>query len=411
MNQQVLRLAGSLVVPVTLLISAVWLTSELHALPRAQAALIPYLPYVATGLGLALSWRFHQSRLFFALCALMFAYLALSYGLSSGPPRGLRQHAIFNLTGVLAPVILTGICLLPDRGIFNVRALGRFALLIAPAIAVAAMIHWRILGLTAVVPAELLKSGQLSWTPLPAPVVATFTVAGAIVLARLVAYRTTIEGLLLTGMIGLGLALHNGVQPLSTAMFVTAIALLFTYGVVQDGYRKAYVDELTGLPGRRALDEQLLKLGSQYVVAMVDVDHFKRFNDTYGHDVGDQVLRMVASQLDRVGGGGRPFRFGGEEFSILFAGKSGDDVTEYLEEVRERIATTPFAIRRHRRRRKNGAAKNKRGRNGGGRRASVTVSIGLAASSERLASAQDVLKAADEALYRAKRGGRNRVCD
>ncbi len=194
-------------------------------------------------------------------------------------------------------------------------------------------------------------------------------------------------------------------------MFVTAIALLFTYGVVQDGYRKAYVDELTGLPGRRALDEQLLKLGSQYVVAMVDVDHFKRFNDTYGHDVGDQVLRMVASQLDRVGGGGRPFRFGGEEFSILFAGKSGDDVTEYLEEVRERIATTPFAIRRHRRRRKNGAAKNKRGRNGGGRRASVTVSIGLAASSERLASAQDVLKAADEALYRAKRGGRNRVCD
>jgi GGDEF domain-containing protein len=411
MNQQVFRLAGSLLIPVAILISAVWVTPELHTLPRAHAAFIPHLPYVAAGLGLALSWRFHQSRVFFALCALMFVYLALRHGLPSGLPRGLRQQAIFNLTGVLAPAVLAGICLLPDRGIFNVRALARFALLLAPAVAVAVLIHWRMSGLSAMVPAELLKSGQLGWTPLPTPVVATFTAAGAILLARLAVYRTTLEGLLLAGLIGLGLALHTGVQPMSTAVFVTAIALLFTYGVIQDGYRKAYVDELTSLPGRRALEEQLVKLGSHYVVAMVDVDHFKRFNDTYGHDVGDQVLRMVASQLDRVGGGGRPFRYGGEEFAILFSGKTANGVMEYLEEVRERIGDTPFAIRGRRRRGKNGSGKSKRGRGGGRRRTSVTVSIGLAESSERLAKPQDVLKAADEALYRAKRGGRNRVCD
>lgn len=410
MNQQVLRLAGSLVVPLAILISAAWLTPDLRFLPRAQMALIPHLPYVAAGLGLALSWRFHQSRVFFALCALMLAYLGLRYGLPFGPPRGLRQQAIFNLTGVFAPVVLTGVCLLPDRGIFNVRALVRFALLLAPAAAAAAMIHWRLSDLAALLPAELLKSGRLGWTPLSTPVLVTFAIAGTILLARLAVYRTTLEGLLLAGLVGVGLALHAGVQPISTAVFVTAVALLLTFGVIQDGYRKAYVDELTGLPGRRALEEQLLKLGSHYAVAMVDVDHFKRFNDSYGHDVGDQVLRMVASQLDRVGGGGRPFRYGGEEFSILFSGKTADGVMEYLHEVRERIADTPFAIRRRRRRSKNGSGKNKRGR-GGGRRTSVTVSIGLAESSERLARPQDVLKAADKALYRAKRGGRNRVCD
>jgi diguanylate cyclase (GGDEF)-like protein len=321
------------------------------------------------------------------------------------------RPAIFNLTGVLAPAVLAGICLLPDRGIFNVRALAHFALLLAPAVALAAMIHWRISGLSVVLPAELLKSGLLSWTPVPTPVIATFAVAGAALLARLAVYRTTLEGLLLAGLIGLGLALHTVVHPISTAVFVTAIALLFTFGVIQDGYRKAYVDELTGLPGRRALEEQLLKLGSHYTVAMVDVDHFKRFNDTYGHDVGDQVLRMVASQLGRVGGGGRPFRYGGEEFSILFSGRTADDVVDYLDEVRERIATTPFALRRRRRRRKSASGKSKRGRSGGGRRTPVTVSIGLAESNERLARPKDVLKAADEALYRAKRGGRNRVCD
>ena len=411
MHQQVLRLAGSLVVPVAILISAAWFIPELRSLPRAQAALIPHLPYVTAGLGLALSWRFHQTRVFFALCALMLTYLTIRYGLPYGLPRGASQQAIYNLTGVLAPAVLTGICLLPDRGIFNARGLAHFALLLVPAAAAAVMIHWRLSDLSVVLPAELLKPGRLSWTPLSTPVVATFTVAGAILLARLAVYRTTLEGLLLAGLIGLALALHTGVQPLSTAVFITAAAILLTFGVVQDGYRKAYVDELTGLPGRRALEEQLLKLGSHYAVAMVDVDHFKRFNDTHGHDVGDQVLRMVATQLDKVSGGGRPFRYGGEEFSILFSGKTADEVVEHLDEARERIATTPFAIRRRRRRRKNGAGKSKRTRAGGGRRTWVTVSIGLAESSERLATPKDVLKAADKALYRAKRGGRNRVCD
>jgi len=79
------------------------------------------------------------------------------------------------------------------------------------------------------------------------------------------------------------------------------------------------------LPSRRALIERLPSLGRRYTVAMVDVDHFKNFNDTYGHDAGDQVLRMVASRLGEVSGGGTAFRYGGEEFTILFPGKGGKE--------------------------------------------------------------------------------------
>ncbi|MER3423211.1 MAG: GGDEF domain-containing protein, partial [Nitrospiraceae bacterium] len=81
------------------------------------------------------------------------------------------------------------------------------------------------------------------------------------------------------------------------ACYFAAAGLVLTLAVLQTSYAMAYHDDLTGLPGRRALNETLLKLSGRYTIAMVDVDHFKTFNDQYGHDVGDQVLRMVASHV------------------------------------------------------------------------------------------------------------------
>ena len=86
-------------------------------------------------------------------------------------------------------------------------------------------------------------------------------------------------------------------------------------------YHKAYLDELTNLPTRRALKEEMLKLGNRYTIAMLDIDHFKKFNDTYGHTVGDQVLKFTAALMKSTGGGGKAFRYGGEEFVIIFPGK------------------------------------------------------------------------------------------
>ena len=88
--------------------------------------------------------------------------------------------------------------------------------------------------------------------------------------------------------------------------------------LAHEGFHMAFRDELTGLPGRRALNEKLQRMGRIYTLAMADVDHFKVFNDTHGHDVGDQVLRMVAAQLRRVSGGGHAYRYGGEEFTLVF---------------------------------------------------------------------------------------------
>ena len=96
-------------------------------------------------------------------------------------------------------------------------------------------------------------------------------------------------------------------------------------------------DELTGLPGRSALNERLESLDGNFTLAMVDIDHFKAFNDTRGQEVGDQVLKLVAARLQQVGGGGTAYRTGEDEFATLFAGRREAKVMQHLESLRRNI--------------------------------------------------------------------------
>lgn len=187
-----------------------------------------------------------------------------------------------------------------------------------------------------------------------------------------------------------------------------AAGLAVLIGLVQHTYRMAYLDELTEIPGRRALKEEMSRLRGNYAIAMLDVDHFKKFNDTYGHDVGDQVLRLVASRLKRAGGGGRAFRYGGEEFTIVFPGGTVDDAWEPLDEIRQVIEATPMTLRAADRPKKK-PTNVQRGRGGGGEKVSVTISIGVAERSDKQPTPDRVVKAADKALYKAKKNGRNQV--
>ena len=147
-----------------------------------------------------------------------------------------------------------------------------------------------------------------------------------------------------------------------------------------DDWRMAYLDELTELPARRALREKFQKIGGSYTVAMLDVDHFKKFNDTYGHDTGDAVLRMIATKMSRVTGGGLPYRYGGEEFAVIFNGKNREDAIPHLEDLRETIANTPFIVDRASSRRKS----DKKVKPTKNKSVTVTVSIGLLISGPSL---------------------------
>ena len=199
------------------------------------------------------------------------------------------------------------------------------------------------------------------------------------------------------------------ILPFTLNIMCSQVMLMIAAAVAHEAYQMAFRDELTGLPGRRALNERMQRLGRNYVIAMTDVDHFKKFNDTHGHDVGDQVLRLVASRLSKVTGGGRAYRYGGEEFALVFAGKTAEECVPHVEAVREVIANYVMHLRdQHSRPQDDTAGRQRRAGSSGGT-VSVTISIGVAERQAEHRNPEAVLKSADQALYSAKSAGRNCV--
>lgn len=165
---------------------------------------------------------------------------------------------------------------------------------------------------------------------------------------------------------------------------------------LEEQRQKALIDPLTGLPNRAAwterLDMELARLqryGGELLLAVLDIDHFKRINDDYGHLAGDKVLKIIASVLrKRLRGSDFIARFGGEEFVLLMPNTPWPVGSRLLEALRAAIEACPFHFK--------------------GERVTITVSIGVSAfkPGER---GDLVIKRADQALYRAKDAGRNRV--
>lgn len=192
-------------------------------------------------------------------------------------------------------------------------------------------------------------------------------------------------------------------------LFMSGSALTLISAVLESSWRSANIDELTELPGRRVLKHHLATLGPLYSIAMLDIDHFKKINDQYGHDIGDQVLRFIAVHLNR-NLAGKAYRYGGEEF-VIVCEHDFDRTVEALELLRRAISGRKFWIRSKTRPKKKPKELHASGKNTSdkGTPITVTVSIGVAEKTGKYSSPQEVLDAADKALYKAKKEGRDRV--
>jgi diguanylate cyclase (GGDEF)-like protein len=373
-----------------------WLVG-ITGLPAAQRPVSNVLAEVMAVLLVILAWRFRRGRLAVAAVAVALAN-HLIRGSVGGEPVGPGLVAL----AVVLPTNIAVISLLRERPITRP--------VIMLFVGVVAIQAWLISnlggGLGSPASAYVANSFDALVT---APHISRliFLIAAVFVALAFAARRGTFEGSLLWVLAAGAVALLGWRGPHAATLAFSAAQLVLLLGLVEDSYRLAYHDELTGLPGRRALDEALRTLDGDYAIAMVDVDHFKRFNDRYGHAAGDQALRMIAIELQQVGGGGRAFRYGGEEFAILFPAATPAEAREPLEKVRVSIGARRFALRAPDRPRKKPEKVSKKSRPP--RLITVSVSIGVAGPNSRRANSDDVLRAADRALYRAKNAGRNRV--
>jgi GGDEF domain-containing protein len=398
-----LRALLPLVAPGVLVVlpAAVWLAMDPESAVLAQAA--AGYPFAVLALALLFAWRFQRSRVFAAGLAVGGAHLLLRPWSFGGDPLATAAAV------TLLPLVLAALALAADRRVAAPRGLGQVALVVAAATGAAAAVALAPDRTSAWLSAAPLDPRLTGWSGLEQPALAALVVGAAMLVTVTAMRRRPTDAGLAWALAAATAALLLPADSVGRGVMMLAAGLVLVLTLVESSYALAFHDDLTGLPARRALREALSSVRPPYAVAVVDVDRFKGVNDRYGHDVGDQVLRMVAAKLARVGGGGRAFRSGGEEFTLVFPGLTRAEALPHVEAVRAAVAESPFTVRGGiRSAGKKGAAK--RGKKATSRRQlKVTISAGLAAPKGSGDNVETVVNGADRAMYRAKKGGRNRV--
>lgn len=400
---QILKMVFSFFIPGGFVLIATLIVLQKGYLDQWLPQAADLLPYAVLGVGFLLGLRFHRSRAAFAVLLLIFADRLIHYfGPGGLVPSGSEAIILASIT-VLLPVNMILLYLARDRDILSFSGLFRFCFILAQPVIVALLLHKK--------PAvfdylylHIFSHPFFDTLGVPDSVLLFY---GFVILLFLVlsllSHKTILRGFfwaLLTSVI----AFYEVYSGAEFTIYFCVAGLIIILSVLETVYAMAYHDELTKLPARRSLNTALQNLGKNYTIAMLDIDFFKKFNDRYGHDVGDQVLCMVASHLSKVGGGGKPYRYGGEEFTIVFPGKSKKEAHPFLETLRKSIAGAQFKVRGKKRPRR---APKKKTKAKNPKTVSVTVSIGAAEPGRDLSKPKEVMKAADKALYRAKRKGRN----
>jgi diguanylate cyclase (GGDEF)-like protein len=374
--------------PALLITLSAALLYQYHAkLPATVQETMELMPYLLLATVLLLAIFFNQGQLFYLSMACFFSWMLFEHALYTTPQ-------LLELCFIALVLIISSVGLIAEKGLFTLAA-WKIHLLVGMVVALAygswvRQTHWL----------DIWQSNQLfpdswfQWIELSQWSLLLFLLCIVVLLVfyRWQQQRKTYHAAMTLIAVLLMFCWQD--NNLALLMICSGGLLLLLMGTFQQSWHLAYIDELTGLPGRRALEERLQRSLGIYALAMVDVDHFKKFNDSYGHDVGDDVLRMIAAKIAQVGGGGKAYRYGGEEFTIVFGNHSSDEVKSYLQEVIAQVADTPFVVNR----RKNQKPKTVK----------VTISIGLTDSINK-SDAAATIKVADQALYTAKKKGRNRL--
>ena len=359
-----------------------------------------------------LGWKLNQNRimfsvlLFLGVCYLLFnPLMLLSWNIN--------KPGLYFVTAMGFPLTLALVFSFRENRFIDLQHLSRLALSLTPIVILGFILARDVSGFKKI---AYFKFLPLNGFLLPQLALVALAVFGLVVFLKKdhkIKPFLNVIGISLipfTAAIWAGLKTGKDVTDPSLHMVTafTVICAIQLHAVFQMYWHRVYVDELTDIPNRRALDERLAKLSGEYAIAMLDIDHFKAFNDNYGHDEGDNVLRLVGSVLSQELGN-KVYRYGGEEFCAVFKGVSAEDAYMFANKVRRKLEERNFYIRKPNSKREPTSSFDRRRAKKNGKKVQITISIGLANPNKKTKTAEAVIKLADQALYEAKRKGRNRV--
>lgn len=367
------------------------------------------LPYILLSVAVLLCHTFRQGRMAMVSLTMLVAYFIIQVRLQTPLNTGTTLLEL-SLLAALVPVTCLLVYAFPDNGV-NSKSMFLYALVVVLFMVWAQLIvsHFHAGGFESWSEGVLFTVRDFSKLPFIL-VLYSLCLLGLTSILVLV-YNRSIDVVVYSAiLLSSSTFIFFDIQYISSTMFSLSGILIIVY-VMSASHDMAFNDQLTNIPGRHALEVDMKHLGRKYSMAMVDIDHFKKFNDTYGHDIGDNVLKLVARILRETTGGAKAYRYGGEEFTIIFKGKNTEQVKEHLQVLISEIQNYDMIIRNtHDRPDDHEVGMQKRGKNGKPTKVvNVTVSIGLS-DSTTTKQPEEVLKLADNALYKAKETGRNKLC-
>ena len=407
--QALIKFSRDIFTPIILLVLVFILEPYTENIDAIQTSYLQTLPLVLLGIALIFSWKFNLSQCFHLIFMAYFYFSTLMLMTSQITETAEIQRNLFNAAfAIFIPLnfLIFEAWKAPRKLSFS--KFGHIILVVGEI----SVLYWAIENIPNIISPWL----YLSFIPpiilvsdhIPHLAIVLFIATLVLQSIKISMYQDAVDSAIFITIIALFIDMYYLNLPSIHFLIFSAIGIMICFSIIQESFNMAFIDPLTRLPSRRAMNNELKTLGKHYAIAMLDIDHFKKINDRYGHDVGDQVLRKLGKHLRHLTGDGHVSRYGGEEFAIIFSGKSLNEAKIHLEILRETIANTKFSIRNKNRPKKIPPSKSRT--NSHHDEINITVSIGIAERNRLNRNTEDVQKEADMALYKAKKSGRNKIC-
>lgn len=387
------------------LITAIILNLRIIDKVLPRSALI--YPIIVIGAGVLLGLFFKRIWLMLVILILAIADRALLYFAANTDVTMEEGRLIYHAISFLLPINLCLFAFMKRRGVMKWQSIWFLSAILLQGCGVAFIYQNKSLGFGAFLEYSSVKWALLEHIPLSQLALFAFGIAFVYYLFLYIRTRGVIERSFCWALISIFYALAlSRIGPVSSIYFSTA-GLIFVISVIENIYVEGFQDEVTNLPTGKSMHGILSQLDRGYTLALIEVDNFERLKENHGRRLSKQVLCSVGSKLTSVTGGGKPFRYRGEVFAIVFPGMFLQDMLPKIEELRQTIKKLGPILhsqkspgKKPRKLKRIEILANK---------IPVTVSIGVAERSDADMSPQQAILKAEEALSTAKREGHDQM--
>jgi diguanylate cyclase (GGDEF)-like protein len=364
-------------------------------------------PFIVIAAGVLLGLFFKRIWLMLVILILVIADKTLLHFAANAAVTTEGGRLIYHAISFLLPFNLCVFAFMKRRGDMKWQSIWFLGAILLQGCGVAFIYRYKSLDFSAFIEYSSIRWALLERIPLSQLSLFAFGIAFIYDLFLYFRTRGVIERAFCWALISIFYAMALSRIGLVSSIYFSTAGLIFVISVIENIYVEGFQDELTDLPTGKSMHGILSQLDTGYTLALIEVDNFERLKDNHGRRVSKQVLRSVGSKLTSVTGGGKPFRYGGKVFAVVFPGMFLPNALPHMEELRQTIKKSGPILQSKKSPRKK-PKKLKRveilANN-----VQVTVSIGVAERGDADMSPQQAILKAEEALSTAKREGHDQM--